>query len=148
MTDADFKDKLLDIAAGPPDEICPFCGCIYEDGEYEYREYGCSEQISPAHCWDCGAYQLGGWRMNPKTQVYFQGWVRDRQPGDENKYPPPPAFVLIDNGENDAFLDRVKALTDEDEQKRIQALVKEKLAEDDTDAEFMQFLQRLVEEDE
>ena len=93
VTDHDFRERLFHIAASPPDDICPFCGCIYEDGDYE--DYGgYSQKVSPATCPECHAYELGGWKLDPKTQVYHAGWVREKQPGDEAKYPLPPDSLV------------------------------------------------------
>lgn len=89
--DADFIEHMMQEAAQESPYLCPFCGAPYnpDDAEYDYIDLGYSQQVTPNHCEECNAYELGSWKIDPIKQVYFHGWVRDRQPEDEDKYPIP-----------------------------------------------------------
>jgi hypothetical protein len=90
--DPDFIEELFNVAGKESDDLCPFCGMSIEEGEFDHIDMGHYVQVSPSRCddWEgCGAYELGCYKLDPATQTYFRGWVRDRRPGDEDKYPAP-----------------------------------------------------------
>lgn len=63
-------------------------------------------QVSPSYCPDCNAYQLGCYKMDLNKQVYLNGWVKDKLPGDEDKYPAPPEYIVkeaLKDGDYDLF---------------------------------------------
>lgn len=91
------EEFLLERIGRENDQLCPFCGQWYEDdAEWTYIDLGHYVQVSGNHCLECGASELGAYSMNPLTEVYKNGWTREKRPGDEDKYPVP-NWVKLDS---------------------------------------------------
>lgn len=62
------------------DHGCPYCGAVIEEGEYVDIGMGC-QQVSPDHCPDCQAVQVGPYDERELTEEEEKrGWYEPEPP--------------------------------------------------------------------